>query len=148
MYRNLFLMAKLEFPSQKTYNLTYMITFRVSDLYTWIRTAASRIQQLPSVQKFIFDDKIGIPIPKNITFDIHDHFLGKCLYTWIRTTASRIQQLPGVQKFIFYAKFGFFTKKHIIHMINFGVNDLYTWIRLAPSRIQEQLGVIIYDLIL
>ena len=41
-----------------------MITFWVSDLYIWIRTAASRIQQLPGVQKFIFDDKIGIPIPK------------------------------------------------------------------------------------
>ena len=51
-----------------------MIIFWESDLYTWIRTAASRIQQLPGVQKFYFDDKIGIPIPKNITFDIHDHF--------------------------------------------------------------------------
>ena len=27
-------------------------------------------QQLPGVQKFIFDNKIGIPIPTNITFDI------------------------------------------------------------------------------
>ena len=75
--QNFFQMTKLEFPSQKIYNLTYIITFWVSDLYTWIRTAASRIQQLPGVQKFIFNDKIGIPIPKNITFDIHNHFLGK-----------------------------------------------------------------------
>ena len=65
VYRNLFLITKLV-PPQKTYNLAYMSTFWVRDeLFTWIRTAASRIQQLPGVKKFIFDDKIGFPIAKN-----------------------------------------------------------------------------------
>ena len=36
-----------EFPPQKTYILTCRITILVSDLYTWIRTDPSRIQQLP-----------------------------------------------------------------------------------------------------
>ena len=53
-----------------------MITFLVSDLYAWIRTAASRIQQLPGVQKFIYNDKIGTPNSKNIYFNIHNQILG------------------------------------------------------------------------
>ena len=64
MSRNLFLMPNLEFSPQKTYNSTCMITFLVSDLYTWIRMAPSSFQQLPGVQKFIFDAKFGIPTPK------------------------------------------------------------------------------------
>ena len=61
-----------------------MIMFWVSDLHTWIRMAASRIQQLPGVQKFISNDQIGIPIPKKY----------------------RIQQLQGEMKFNFDDKIG------------------------------------------
>ena len=63
--KKILLISKLEFPSQKTYNLTYIINVLVSDLYTWIRMAASMIQQLPALQKFIFDDKSGIHIQKH-----------------------------------------------------------------------------------
>ena len=42
----------MEFPPKKNYNLIFMITFLVSDLYTWIRTAPSKIHPLPDVQKF------------------------------------------------------------------------------------------------
>ena len=38
-----------------------MITIWVNDLYTWIRLAPSSFQQLPGVQKFIFEAKFGIP---------------------------------------------------------------------------------------
>ena len=54
-----------------------MITFWVINLYTWIRLVPSRIQQLPDIQKFIFDAKFGILTQKNIKLDIHDHFLSK-----------------------------------------------------------------------
>jgi hypothetical protein len=37
----------------------------------------SSIQQLPGVQKFIFDAKYVIPTPKNLLFNFHDHFFGK-----------------------------------------------------------------------
>ena len=70
VYRNLFLIPNFEFPPQKHLNLTYMITFWVRDLYTWIRTATSRIQQLAGVQKFIFDDIIRIPALKNIPVNL------------------------------------------------------------------------------
>ena len=62
--REIYFDDKIGFPIAKTYNLTYIINFWVSDLHTWIRTAASRIQQLSGVQKFISDGKIGIPNPK------------------------------------------------------------------------------------
>ena len=57
-----------------------MIIFLVSHLYTWIRTAPSRIQPLPGVQKFIFDAKFGIPTPRNLYFNMHDHNFGKWIY--------------------------------------------------------------------
>ena len=74
--RNLFLMTKLDFPLQKTYNLTYIINFWVRGLHTWIRTAASRIQQLPADKKIILMPNLEFPL-KNIKFDICDQFLGK-----------------------------------------------------------------------
>ena len=89
------------------------MTFLVSDLYTWIRTAPIRIQQLPGVQKFIFDAIFGIPIQNNLWFNMHDHFFGKWHYTWIRMAPSRIKQLPDVPKFIFDAKFGILTPKNL-----------------------------------
>ena len=64
--------ANLEFPPQKTYKSTCMIIFLVSHLYTWIRTAPSRIQPLPGVQKFIFNAKFGIPTPKNLYLEIYE----------------------------------------------------------------------------
>ena len=103
-------MTKLEFASQKTYNLTHMITFWVSYLHTWIRTATSRIQQLPGVKKYILDDKIVIPLPTNITFDIngcseaiHDNF-----YKWPLYLDQNC-----CQKFIFDDKIGFPIPKNI-----------------------------------
>ena len=94
-----------------------MTTFWASDLFTWIRMAASRIQQLPGVQKFIFDDKIGIPILKNLTFWVSD------LYTWIRLAASRIQQLPGVQNFFLpYLEFSHQKKINFTYIITFWVS--------------------------
>ena len=92
-----------------------MITFWVSDLYTWIRTAASKNQQLPDILKFNFDDKIKIPIPRTYSLTYMIIFWVSDLHTWIRMAASRIQQLPGVQKFISNDKIGIpITKKYII----------------------------------
>ena len=74
-----------------------MFLFWVSDLSTWIRTAARRIQQLPGVQKFIFDAKFGILTQKHINLTYVINFGVNDLYIWIRLAPSRIQELPGVR---------------------------------------------------
>ena len=90
-----------------------MITFWVSDLYTWIRSAASKNQQLPGVLKFNFDDKFKISTPKTYNLTYMITLWVRNLYNWIKTATSRILQLPGVQKFIFDDKIGICIPKDI-----------------------------------
>ena len=112
VYRNLFLMPKLEFPSQNTYTLTYMINFWVSDLHTW-NLDQDDYQQDPAAARcpeIYFWCKIWYSHLKDIKFDIHDHFLDKWpLY--LDQDGSQQDPAAGVQKFIFHAEFGISTQK-------------------------------------